>query len=711
MAIIQTIRDKYAKLAGGVIVLALVGFVLMDYGKGGGSSRDTTIGEINGRDIDYTQYDAAVQQREAEMKRQNPNGNLDEATQAQNRDQVWAQLVNDELMKEVNEKLGIVVTKAELNDMLTGPNPDPTVKQAFTNPQTGVFNPQEVASTIAQLKKDPERKADWAAFEANLMKTRYAAKFNTLVSGSVYVPKFMLDDQNASRGAMASIKYVKLPFTLIPDDKVKVTDDEIKKYMEERKAMFQVKEASRGVEFVAFTMAPSQEDSAATFAELEQLKAGFAAATDNQAFVSINSNTQIPTSYFTKTQLQSLPNVDELMGAPVGTIVGPFFDGQNFMLAKIEDKKVLPDSVHVRHILVKTADKGAPTLTDELAKARLDSAVAMLRSGAPFDSLVVRYSDDYNPQSGNTKGDYEFTLAQKANISKEFGDFAFEGAAGSNKIVKVANDGYAGYHYIEILKQSSGSPVSKIAFLSKELNISDATNDAITAKAAAFASKANNAANFDKQAKADGLTPSPAEGLNENSYVVNGLGASRELVKWAYEAKLNDVSPIFTVGDKQVIAKLKNIMPAGLAPINAQTRPILENYVRKFKKSQMLIERSKGKGTLEAIAQSETQTVGTADSVNFLQGFVPGVGNEPKVAGYSFNKSFKENTVSPAIAGNDGVYYISVNSRTAAPANTERNIAMERQMMEANIKGGAANQVLNGMKESADVKDKRGKLY
>ena len=52
MAVIQKIRDKYAKVAGGVIVVALIGFVLMDSTSGGRSSlfgRDTSVGKINGK--------------------------------------------------------------------------------------------------------------------------------------------------------------------------------------------------------------------------------------------------------------------------------------------------------------------------------------------------------------------------------------------------------------------------------------------------------------------------------------------------------------------------------------------------------------------------------------------------------------------------------------------------------------------------------------
>lgn len=704
MAVIQKIRDKYAKLAGGVIVVALLGFILMDYGKSG-PSRSTSIGKINGDKIDVKEYEAAIAQREAEIKRQNPSANIDDNTQAQLRDQAWNQLVNDKLMEDVDEKLGIVVTKAELNDMLTGANPDPTVRQAFTNPQTGVFNPLEVKTQIAQIKKTPEGKQQWDAFEADLIKRRYSAKFNALVSGAVYTPKFVLDDLNASRNTIAKIGYVKLPYTLIPDASVKVSDDDIKKYMDKHQAMFMVKEPSRGIEYISFNIVPSKEDSAAAFAQLEKIKAEFATTTDDEAFVNRNSQNQIPVSFYTKQQLQQLPNVDELMSAPVGSIVGPFYDGNNFVLAKVEDRKTLPDSVTCRHILVSVqAQEGKPALSDSAAKLRIDSVVAMVKGGVSFDSLSAHYSDD--PGSKNNGGKYDFTLAQKSNLAKEFGDFIFDGHAGETKVVKTE----FGYHYIEILKQGAPTSSSKLAFVSKTLNVSDNTNNSLYTKASQFAGQAKNGATFDKLAKASGYTPAPADGLNKNSFVVNGIGSSRDLVKWAYAAKIGDISPVYTINNKYIIAKLTSIMDAGLAPINDKTRPILTDYVRKEKKAQMLMDKTKGQSSLEAIAQSQGQTVGVADSVNFVQAFVPGLGNEPKVAGYAFFKGFKENTLSKAIPGQEGVYYINLQSRTAMPEGP-RNLAMERQMADYQIKGNAANMVINGMREVAEVKDTRSELY
>jgi peptidyl-prolyl cis-trans isomerase D len=708
MAVIQKIRDKYAKLAGGVIVVALLGFIFTDLGKSG-PSRSTSIGKINGDKIDVKEYEAAIAQREAEMKRQNPNATIDDQTQAQLRDQAWNQLVSDKLMEDVDEKLGITVTKAELNDMLTGSNPDPTVRQAFTNQQTGVFNPQEVKAQIAQIKKTPEGKQQWDAFEADLVKRRYTAKFTALVSGSVYTPKFVLDDLNASRNTIAKIGYVKLPYSLIPDASVKVSDDDIKKYMDKHKAMFMIKEPSRGIEYISFGIVPSKEDSAAAFAQLEKIKAEFATTTDDEAFANRNSQNQIPVSFYTKQQLQNLPNVDELMSAPVGSIVGPFYDGNNFMLAKIKESKTLPDSVKVRHILVATqAAEGKTALSDTAAKARIDSVAVYAKGGVSFDSLAARYSDD--PASKTNTAGNDFTLAQKSSIAaqlgEEYGNFIFEGHAGESKIIKAP----FGYFFVEIIKQGAPTATNKIAFVSKALNVSDNTNNSLYTKASQFAGQAKNAATFDKLAKASGYTPAPADGLNKNSFAINGVGSSRDLVKWAYDAKIGDVSPVYTINSKYIIAKLTSIMDAGLAPINDKTRPILADYVRKEKKAQMLMDKTKGQSTLEAIAQSQGQTVGVADSVNFVQAFVPGLGNEPKVAGYAFFNGFKENTLSKAIPGQEGVYYINLQGRTMIPA-APRNMAMERQMADYQIKGNAANMVINGMRETAEVKDTRSELY
>jgi len=714
MAIIQKIRDRYAKLAGGVIVVALVGFILTDLGKSNGRifGDSTTVGKINGEKIDFTEYEAKINQRKAQIQAQNPNMQFDENQEAQLRDQVWNEIVAEKLMADVQEKLGISVGKAEMMDMFTGPNPDPQVRRAFTNPQTGQFNPQEVAAAYQQYERstDPKAKEQWTAFKSQLSAQRLKAKFDDLVTGARYTPKAILDEQHNSRNTFASVNYVQLPYSLIPDSEVKVTDAEIQKFMEDHRSVFEQKEASRSIELVSFDLVPSAADSMRMFTMLDTLKPQFAAAQDDEAFVNLNSENPFPAAYQTAKTLKSLPNAEELIAAPAGTVVGPFNQGEEYMLAKIEEKTTYPDSVKVRHILVITAQQGQQVLGDTVAKARMDSITAMLKSGVPFDSLVVRYSDD--PGSKSKGGVYDFPLEAKGSLTKEFGDFAFGGKAGESKVVKVESQGYNGYHYIEILKQGAPVASSKIAFISKKFQPSDATNQQLYARANEFAAKAAKGGNaFDKEALAFGVTKAPAYGINENSSMIPGIGASKELVKWAYEAKENEVSPIFIVNGNYVVARLTGIMEPGLPKITAQIRTSLEMEIKRQKKAKLLIEKTKGGGSLEAIAQGQGQQLAKVDSVTFFSGNNTVLSNEPKVLGYTFCKSFKENTLSLGIPGNMGVYYLTLNSRTSVTDPAPRNLAIEQQMNSAMLRNSAPNLVLSSMQEAAEVKDMRGKIY
>jgi len=64
--------------------------------------------------------------------------------------------------------------------------------------------------------------------------------------------------------------------------------------------------------------------------------------------------------------------------------------------------KQVPDSVKVRHILIKTADsKKGEIRADTTARKLIDSIALAVKNGADFNQLVLKYSDDEG--SKNTK--------------------------------------------------------------------------------------------------------------------------------------------------------------------------------------------------------------------------------------------------------------------------------------------------------------------
>lgn len=711
MAIIQTIRDKYAKVAGGVIVVALIGFVMMDYGKTGGGG-STTAGSINGEKIDIEVFQARVAEQEQQMKQQNPNMQADESQSAQLRDQVWNAMVAEKVMGDVDEKLGLKVTQDELRDMFAGPYPDQQVVQAFSNRETGQFDAAAAGTQFKQLEssKKPEEMQQWRAFKGQLLKTRLQQKLVDVIAGSIYVPKAILDMQHADRNTVASIDYVMLPYSLISDDKVKVTDEEVKKFMDERKKLFVAKNDSRSIDFVTFDQKPSRADSAAIMVAMDSLKVGLAASTEPEAYAARYSEQQIPAQFFGKDVLMQLPGGELLADAPTGAVVGPFLQGADYMIGKVLAKESIPDSVSVRHILVNETSQGQPVRTEAQAKARIDSVIAMLKGGQNFDSLAANFSDD--PGSNKNGGKYDFPLSQKDKLTKEFGDFAFSGKPGETKLVHVESQGYTGYHYIQVMKQGTPSTQSKIAFIAKGFTPSEETNQQLNTTATQFAiDAAANATAFEKAAQKAGAIKREAGGLNINSSTVNGLGASSELVRWAYEAKKGDVSPTFIIGGNYVVAKLTGITKKGEMDMNSQMRSGVEQEIMRMKKAAMLSKQYGKPASLATVATAAAQQVQRADSVTFMGSPNPAVGNEPKLLGYTFNKNLKQGMTSPAIQGQAGVYYMNLVSRTENAANVARNPEMEMKLAESALKSSAPNTLISSLMDEADVDDNRGTFY
>src|SRR5690606_18793793 len=152
-----------------------------------------------------------------------------------------------------------------------------------------------------------------------------------------------------------------------------------------------------------------------------------------------------------------------------------------------------------------------------------------------------------------------------------------------------------------------------------------------------------------------------------NDFTIPGRGNSREVIRWAYDAEVGAVSPIFQMSGSYVIAKLTAKKEPGVMELDANLRPNIEAAVKNQKKADILREKYKSATSLEALSTASGQTIMQADSFNASQPYVPNLGYEPKVVGYSFYQGFKIGAVSPFIEGPDGLLRVSLLSRSQRP--------------------------------------------
>jgi peptidyl-prolyl cis-trans isomerase D len=692
MSIIQNIRDKGAWIIFTIIVIALVAFVLQDGIGKQGNTTVTDLGSVNGVSINKTNFEEKL-----EMQVQNY------ASQGVKREQLigflWNQEIDRLLYINEEEELGITVGNKEITDVLFGT--ESPFKQEFTDPNTGEFKVNDAKQAIAQVKKSKNQEQinqiEKMYIEPSI-ENRLRNKYQALVVKGVQVPNWMVQKQYNETNSIANIDIVGIPYASISDSSIKVTDDEVASYIKENAAAFQVEEASKSINFVGFSAAPTSADSVAVFNTITGLKADFQDAQDPAVFLNkVGSDLPYYNSYISSKSLQ-IPNKEAILGSGVGNTYGPYVDGKNYTIAKVIGVKQWPDSASVRHILVATAGQNGQIVRDDsTAKKLIDSIKSAIAGGVSFDEMVQKYSDD----AGSKEKGGKYEMFPQAQMVGPFNDFSFDNSVGSKGVVKTD----FGYHYIEVLKQTAKSPAYKIAYLSKAILPSSETIGVAAAAAAAFATASKDTKSFNQEAVKLNKQTFPASGIKSMDYEIPGIGESRTLVRWVYENDLNAVSEPTEVGDSYYVAIISGEEKVGLASVTS-ARPQVEGILRDQKKAIQIKQNFKG-NTIEAIAASAKTIVQPADSINFNYSMIPGIGNEPKLVGAAFNKAFLNKPSAP-IAGNAGVFVINVRSQSAK-ATTQDLVSFESDLI--NRTRSVIYRTNIGLKKVAKIKDNRMKVY
>ena len=694
MSALAKIREKSSLLLiiiGGALLAFILGDLLTSNTRLFGS-KGNEIGEIAGQTITYEAFEGRVMKAEENYKMNSGVATIDDATKDQLRNQVWNQLVNEMVMEKEYEKLGITVTSMELYELVRGQDPAPAVKQAFTDPNTGVFDPARVLQFLKSKDQDQTgaTNARWVEFEAGLKKEKVAEKYNNLIKKGLYTTSIEAKQNNVARNKQTKISFVSKRYNTLADSLVSFDNSDLKKYYNENLNKFE-QEASRDIDYVSFVIEPSKDDILAVEEQAKKLTQEFKESTDDSTFVKLNSDNPFNLDFRSYSQLDTLLQ-NNLFNAEKGTVVGPYQEGTALKIAKLVATKSSPDSAKARHILIKINNND--TLA---ANNKADSLKTIIKKGAKFSELATAVSEDMG--SAAKGGDLGW-FAEGAMV-KPFSDACFSGKKGELQTVVSQ----FGVHLIEVLDKSSESKKVSIAFVEVKIEPSQITYQEIYAKASTFANENNTNEKFEKAVTANNMLKIPATNIKEVDRSIVGLDNSRELVRWAYKAEKNQVSNAFEFGNKYVIALVKEIREKGTAPFD-QVKEQLETAVIKEKKAQRFSEQMANNPSLSALATKIGSQVEVAENVNFASGSIPGAGRELFVAGAVFG--LKKGNVSKPLHGEAGVFVVKFDDVLEAQPLT--NIKEEKKQMSANAEN-RVYEVFEALKDNANVIDNRGKFY
>jgi peptidyl-prolyl cis-trans isomerase D len=289
----------------------------------------------------------------------------------------------------------------------------------------------------------------------------------------------------------------------------------------------------------------------------------------------------------------------------------------------------------------------------------------------------------------------------------EFNEFCFNKTPGSKGVVKTD----FGYHVIDLISQKDIKTAYKIAYVGREIAASEATINKSSLEAIK-ASSEKDKASLEKFVSVNGLSLTSVPALvKENDYQLGALQDARTLIRWAFEAKVGDISEPYSIGDQFIVAVLDNIKTEGVQDA-ATARPGCEATIRNMKKAEMIKKKVGENATLEKAAAAYNKTIqiaGADSSITFSSQIINNVGLEPKVIGAAFNKAYQSKP-SPLIDGTTGVFIIKINSLGTKPAPTPEIMAQQAQSRLAAIRSLNSGWY-EGLKKQADIVDDRFSQY
>ena len=698
MAIITKIRER-AGLAVGIVALSLGLFIVGSDLLGPNSSlfgNSQVVGEINGEDVSLEDFQKEVGQLEYDYSVQQGKNPTEQEMQSI-REQAWNQLIFKRVFLPEASEIGLTISDDEKVDMVQGNNIHQAIKSTFVNQETKVFDKALVENFLRNIDKaQPQQKAAWYNFEGKLPDDRLRTKFEALLTKTNYVTTAEAKREYESQTAKADFEYFFVPYSTIADSTIKVTDDELKAYLDKNQYKYKSQD-TRGLEYVQFMIQPSKDDSVYFEKDLAQLKQDFLTADNDTAFA--KSRSDVPEVYKSM-NISDMPkeltaNIDSLKP---GGVYGPYLMGSTYTLYKLIDKQYEgANFAKASHILFK-ANTNDDT-SKAAAKKRAQAVLARIKKGESFEEMARQYGTDGTASQGGDLGWFG-----EGRMVKPFEEAVFK--SGKGLMADVVETDF-GFHIIKVTEPKTNLKY-KVASIARTISAGDQTKDNIYRQANEFRSKLTSQAEFDTAVKANPkLIKMTAANLQKASSNVNDIQEARGLVQWAFldDTKIGDLK-LYEFNDRYVVAVKTKETSEGPAQLN-DVKEFVKMEVIKEKKAAQMLAKVKG-NTVQEMATNYGQGAvsNTAAGITLNASSIGEFQYDQTVVGIGFG--LKPNAMTKPFKADNGIGVLKMTAFTPAPET--KDYSSYKTQIEQKYQGRGQYYINEALKEAAKVKDNRVKF-
>lgn len=708
MATLQKIRSKGPLLVI-VIGVALFAFIAGDAWRVFQPHQSQDVGEVNGETLSAQDYQKLLEEYTEVIKFSNGLNSLTEEQNEQLKDEVWRSYVNNKLIENEAEKLGLVVSDDEIKAIIDAGVHPMLRNTPFRNPQTGAFDRDVLMKFLADYAKINRAQLPaqyleyydsmymfWSFLEKSLKQSRLQEKYQALISNALLSNSVEVQNSFDGRIKQTDMLLAAVPYSSIADSTVSVSDEELKAAYEKKKERYKQYAESRSIRYIDVQVTASPEDRAALQKEMDEYTVQLGkTSSDYASFVRSTGSTYPYVDLYYTTRALPADVVARLDSVAMGDVFGPYYNAVDNTLNSFKKLAVasVPDSVEFRQIQVVAE-------TTERTKILADSIFDAIKGGADFAEVAQKYA-----QTGEKAWISSLTYE---GMQLEGDNLKFIQTVTSLKPNELTNLALGQANVIlEVTARKAVKEKYKVAVVKRPVEFSKETYNKAYNDFSQFIATNNTLDKLVDNAEEAGYRLLSNTDLYSSEHGIGGIRDTKDALRWAFQAKVGEVSGLYECGenDRLLVVGLAGIMPEGYRPFVLAKNELKRELIRD-KKADKIVSDMQATGAT-SFEQYKTMANAVSDSVKHVTFSAPAYvsalrSSEPTVSAYA--SVGKVNSLSAPIKGNAGVFVLLPYAEDKL--NETFNQETEQTAVE-NMYSSMSRQFLNDLYLKADVKDMR----